>query len=143
MEHSKLISNFIAKLKIAYPYYFDKLSNDEFIGLVRIYQEELEKYDGKVLEIAYKNIIRNSKFMPSLKEIIDECEYSIDLNAKSVNNKIIEKMIEDGYFKNSNEIKKTYRFIKSGVIPNWLMEDMKKYKNKLLEYNKVELMEMN
>ena len=39
----------------------------------------------------------------------------------------IEKMIKAGYFKDSREIDKTYKFMEEGIIPKWLLEDMKKY----------------
>ena len=93
MEPSKSISTIIAKLKIAYSYYFKELSNEEFIGLISMYQEELENYNDLTLTTAIKTIIRNNKFMPTLKEIIDECERCRTYNGNS----ILEKMRNDGY----------------------------------------------
>ncbi len=123
MEQSKLISVVIARLKIAYPYYFKELTMEELAGLVSMYQEELSIYNEPTLMNAIKSIIRKNKFMPTLKEILDECE----LCKTSQKNIVIEKMIKAGYFKDSKEIDKTYKFMEEGIIPNWLLEDMKKY----------------
>ena len=147
MEQSKLISLIIAKLKIAYPYYFKDLTDEEFAGLFSLYQEELVgcEYNDETILTSIKYIIRQSKFMPSIKEILDECER----HKTYKQNYIIEKMINAGYFHDANEIDKTYRFIEQGIIPKWLLEDMKKYgyveetsllttqENKLLETKEV------
>ena len=139
MEHSKLISGMIAKFKIAYPYYFKDLKNEELIGMISMFQEELSGYNELTISNATKSIIRNNKFMPTLKEIIDECE-----KAKTYKtNAVIKKMIKAGYFKDPREIDKTYKFIEEGIIPDWLVEDMKKYgyeEEKSLEYNNFKLL---
>lgn len=139
MEHSKLISGMIAKFKIAYPYYFKDLKNEELIGMISMFQEELSGYNELTISNATKSIIRNNKFMPTLKEIIDECE-----KAKTYKtNAVIEKMIKAGYFKDPREIDKTYKFIEEGIIPDWLVKDMKKYgyeEEKSLEYNNFKLL---
>lgn len=139
MEHSKLISGMIAKFKIAYPYYFKDLKNEELIGMISMFQEELNGYNELTISNATKSIIRKNKFMPTLKEIIDECE-----NVRTYKiNVIIEKMKKAGYFKDPREIDKTYKFIEEGIIPDWLIEDMKKYgyeEEKSLGYNNLELL---
>lgn len=123
MEKSKLISNVIVRLRLAYPSYFNKLTNEELILLTQMYIDELSNYNENTLLIAIKNVIRNNKYMPSLNDIISECEKNKTHNA----NTIIESMIKDGYFKNANEIDKVYKFIEENNIPGWLKEDMKKY----------------
>lgn len=140
MEQSKLISSIIAKLKVAYPYYFKELTDEEFFGLITMYQEELSIYNEITLVTAVKSIIRKNKFMPTLKELLDECE----LCRTNKKNLVIEKMIEAGYFKNPREIDKTYHFLEEGIIPNWLLYDMKKYgydDEKLLKNNESKLLE--
>ena len=77
MEQSKLISIVIAKFKIAYPYYFKDLTDEEFLGLVSMYQEELGSFHPIALLNAIKVIIRNNKFMPTLADIIDEYRKSL------------------------------------------------------------------
>ena len=123
MEVSNLINNVVMRLKIAYPSYFSRLSNEELIALVQIYKEELNGYNDKVLNSAVRQLIRTSKYMPTLNEIINECEKNKSHNA----NEIIERMIADGYFKSPQEIDKAYKFIQENNIPSWLKEDMKKY----------------
>lgn len=123
MEQSKLISVIIVKFKIAYPYYFKELTDEELAGLIAMYQEELSCYNELTLVSAVKSIIRKNKFMPTLNELIEECE----LCKTTQKNIVIEKMIKAGYFKDSREIEKTYHFLEEGIIPNWLLEDMKKY----------------
>lgn len=71
MEQSKLISIVIANFKVAYPYYFSKLTDEEFIGLVGIYQEYFGTFNGNALILAVKKIIKKEKFMPTIADIID------------------------------------------------------------------------
>ncbi len=124
MEASKLISMLIAKLKIAYPYYFKELTDEEFLGLIAMYQEHLSEYDEETLSYAINSIIKKNKFIPTIKEIIDECE-SYSIKHKNV---VIEKMKELGYFKNEQEVDKIYQFMAKGIIPSWFLKDLEKYK---------------
>ncbi len=123
MEQSKSISLAIAKLKIAYPYYFNKLTNEEFIGLISMYQEYLSGYSEDTLLKAVKMLIGSKEFMPSIKEIIDACE------KESTKQKywILEKMAKDGYFKSVVEIDKANKYVSDDNIPNWLLKDMQEY----------------
>lgn len=123
MEQSKLISNVLLKLKLAYPSYFNKLTNEELIALAQMYKEELNKYDNKTLDLSIKELIRDNKYMPSLNEIIKTCEK----NNTHKTNLIIERMKQDGYFKNATELDKVYMWLDKGIIPSWLKEDMSKY----------------
>lgn len=123
MEKSNLISEVILRLKLAYPNYFTKLSNEELIVLAQMYKDSLEQYNEMTLSIAIKNLIKNNKFMPTINEIITECEKNKSHNA----NIIIERMKADGYFKSPQEIDKAYKFIQENNIPTWLKEDMKRY----------------
>lgn len=123
MEQSRLISSVIAKLKIAYPYYFKELKKEELAGMISMYQDFLSDYNELTLNSAIKSIISKSKYMPSMNELLEECE----LCKTTQKNIVIEKMIKAGYFKDSREIEKTYHFLEEGIIPKWLLEDMKKY----------------
>ena len=123
MEQSRLISSVIAKLKIAYPYYFKELKTEELAGMISMYQDFLLDYNELTLNSAIKSIISKSKYMPSINELLEECE----LCKTTQKNIVIEKMIKAGYFKDSREIEKTYHFLEEGIIPKWLLEDMKKY----------------
>ena len=123
MEQSKSISLVIAKLKIAYPYYFNKLTDEEFIGFISMYQEYLSDYSEDILLKAVKMLIGSKEFMPSIKEIIDTCE-KVSINQKYW---ILEEMAKDGYFKSVVEIDKANKYISDGNIPNWLLRDMQEY----------------
>lgn len=139
MEQSNIkITKLIAKLKIAYPHYFRDLKPEELIELYGLYQEELNIYDEDTLNKSIKQLIRTKQYMPSLNEIIEECEN----NKHTYKSKIVELMIQDNYFANDYEIEKICKWLEKGIIPNWFKEDMKKYETKLISNNKVELLGM-
>ena len=146
MEKSKLIGSLMIRLKTAYPYYFRDLKEEETLGMYAMYEEELSQYNEETLTSAIKEIIRTSKYMPSLNEIIEQCEKS----RVHQTNKIVEKMWEDGYFKKGTygeldesqayrNYNKTLKFIEEGIIPEWLREDMKKYYSQMLTNKEVKL----
>lgn len=72
METSKSVSLIIANLKVAYPYYFKDLTDEEFIGFISLYQENFGNCNSNLLLLTIKKIIRKSKFMPSIADIIEE-----------------------------------------------------------------------
>lgn len=134
MEQSKLISMIIVKFKIAYPYYFKELTDEELAGLIAMYQEELSCYNELTLVSAVKSIIRKKKFMPTLNELLEECEYSKTYRG----NEILSRMKDDGYFNYgavcelddthaTRNYEKALMWVEKGIIPTWLLEDMKKY----------------
>lgn len=142
MEQSKLISLLTAKLRIAYPSYFEKLTDEEFIEMLSMYKEELLCYSESVIAAAIKSIIKTNKFMPSIGEIIEACEKALMQQKLD----ILEKMKNDGYFKSDWELEKTYQFVAKGLIPDWLLNDMKKYgyiENNRLSNNENKLLEVN
>lgn len=142
MEQSKLISGVMAKLRIAYPYYFKDLDEELILGMVKVYQEQLVGYTSEIVLKAIDEIIRTSKFMPSIAEILEKC----DSQVKTYSYDILKIMSEDGYFKRSaygelddihatRNYEKATMWLSEGIIPEWLLEDMKKYgykTNKLL-----------
>ena len=94
-DKSKLISSFIAKLKMAYPYYFKDFNEEDTLDMVMMYQEMLGSYNEATLNEVAKKIITTKKSMPSIAEILEICE-----NTKVyVQNEIVEYMIQEGYFK--------------------------------------------
>lgn len=101
MEQSKLISCVIAKLKIAYSYYFNKLSKKDFVGMVTMYQEYLGNLNPKVLMMTLTKIIKKEKYMPSIPTILntyrkEACSYFIELinNTDVEDKKYLESMAE-------------------------------------------------
>lgn len=133
MEQSKL-SSAIAKLKIAYPYFFKELRTEELAGMISMYQEYLSEYNETTLSNAVKLIIRKNKFMPSIQELVDECERFKTYKK----NLILEKMRVDGYFKKCEfgeldsiqefrNYEKVLMWSEKDIIPSWLLEDMRAY----------------
>lgn len=134
MEQSKLISGMILKLKVAYPYFFKDLEDEEFVALTKMYQEQIIGYTPEIVLKAIDEIIRTSKFMPSIAEILDKC----DSSAKTYSYDILEKMKNDGYFKRgiygelddthaTRNYEKATMWLSKGIIPQWLLEDMMSY----------------
>lgn len=134
MEQSKLISGIILKLKVAYPYFFKDLEDEEFVALTKMYQEQIIGYTPEIVLKAIDEIIRTSKFMPSIAEILDKC----DSSAKTYSYDILEKMKNDGYFKRgaygelddthaTRNYEKATMWLSKGIIPQRLLEDMMSY----------------
>ena len=101
MEQSKLISCVIAKLKIAYPYYFNKLSKEDFVGMVTMYQEYLGNLNPNALMMTLKKIIKKEEYMPSIPTILntyrkEACSYFIELinNTDAEDKKYLKSMAE-------------------------------------------------
>jgi len=87
------------------------------------YYEFLQEYSYETFKAAVKNIIKKSKFLPKISELVEECE-----NCKEqVKFEVIEFMKAKGYFKASSEYDKTIMWYSKGITPEWLKEDMKKY----------------
>lgn len=138
MEQSKLISGVMAKLRIAYPYYFKDLDEELILGMVKVYQEQLVGYTPEIVLKAIDEIIKTSKFMPSIAEILERC----DSQVKTYSYDILKIMLEDGYFKRgaygeldnihaTRNYEKATMWLSKGIIPEWLLEDMKKYGYKI------------
>ena len=120
-------SNFAKLMKVlqaAYPYYFKDLSKENSLAFVQLYYSKLKKYDYQVAAKAIDNIITTNNYMPTLAEIIKEC----DKEYKIYNKKRIEQLYKQGYFKTDEEFGKAMMWLLEDkpLIPNWLQEDMKK-----------------
>ena len=96
-----------------------------------LHYDFLKEYDDEVFTKAVKNIIRKSKFLPKINELIEECEI-VKEEAKF---NILEIMKNDGYFKDIKEYEKATNFLKSGIIPAWFANDMNNYRNSQLTNN--------
>lgn len=100
--------------------------------------EFVKEYDYETFIKATKEIIRTSKFLPKIADLIETC----DKFKGSANKEVIDYMREVGYFKYSpyGEVTdekasrnycKALRFIELGVIPDWLQEDIDYYINQM------------
>ena len=96
-----------------------------------LHYDFLKEYEDEVFTKAVKNIIRKSKFLPKINELIEECE----IVKEEFKFNILEIMKNDGYFKNIREYEKATNFLKSGIIPEWFANDMNNYRNSQLTNN--------
>lgn len=90
-----------------------------------VFYDFLKDYDYSIFVEAIKSRIKSSSFLPKVNELIEECEKC----KKETNIKIVDVMKQNGYFKSPVEYEKTIGFIKAGVIPSWLQQDMNKFYN--------------
>lgn len=123
MEQSSFIK-LIKVLQAAYPYYFKDLSKEDSLAFIQLYYSKLKKYDYQVAAKAIDNIITNNNYMPTLAEIIKEC----DKEYRNYNKLRIEKLYKQGYFKTDEEFGKAMMWLleEKPIVPNWLENDMKK-----------------
>jgi len=134
MEQSSFVK-IIRVLQVAYPYYFNDMSKETSVAFMQLYFSKLKKYDYKVVSTAIDNIITDNKYMPTLAEVIKECEKQY----KEINMKRIQEMYKQGYFKTDQEYGKAMMWLleEKPIIPSWLQEDMKKISDiKLIENEK-------
>ena len=88
-----------------------------------LYYEFLQEYSYETFKTAVKNIIRTSKFMPKINELIAACD-----NAKTqVKFDVLEFMQNKGYFKAASEYEKASLFMERGNVPEWLQKDINEY----------------
>lgn len=100
--------------------------------------EFVKQYDYETFIKAVKELIRTSKFLPRIADLIEACEKY----KNSTNKNVVDYMREVGYFKYSpygevtdehasRNYSKALRFIEIGVIPDWLQEDIDYYLNQM------------
>lgn len=113
-------------LGLAYKQEFSKTETE-------VYYDFLKEYSYETFVNAIKNIIKTSKFLPKITELIEACE-----NAKSlVRFDVLEYMNKIGYFKDPSEYQKASLFMERGIVPSWLQEDINKY-YKMMISNRLE-----
>ena len=100
--------------------------------------EFVKQYDYETFIKAVKELIRTSKFLPRIADLIEACEKY----KNSTNKNVVDYMREVGYFKYSpygevtdehasRNYSKALRFIELGIIPDWLQEDIDYYVNQM------------
>lgn len=126
MEQSHL-SKVMAVLKVAYPYYFRKLNEEESRAFLSIYGKKLKDYEYSIVAKAIDVIITKSEFMPTISEVLTECDRQKRIYYKS----IIDEMYKQKYFKTDQEYGKalTWLFEEKPIIPEWLKKDVIAYSN--------------
>ena len=88
-----------------------------------VFYDFLKDYSYNTFVKAIKKRISNSSFSPKINELIAECESCKDEEKYD----IVEFMKMQGYFKDSREYDKTLTFLKRGIVPEWLKQDINKY----------------
>lgn len=83
----------------------------------------LREYSYETFVAAIKSIIRKSKFLPKITELLEECEKF----KEQIKFNVIEFMNSKGYFKHIREYEKATDFMTRGIVPEWLQEDINKY----------------
>jgi hypothetical protein len=117
-------SKIVNVLKIAYPYYFKDMNDNNSVMFNQLYYNKLKKYDYKIVSSVIDNIITKSNYMPTLAEIIGECEkkqkelYTLKLNY----------LYKNGYFKTDEEYGKASMWLLSDtpIIPEWFKKELDK-----------------
>lgn len=124
MEQSNLSKIFKA-LKLAYPYYFKTLTEEDSTMFLQLYYSKLKKYRYEIVSNAIDNLITTNDFMPSLAEVIKEC----DRQSKYYYKETLEKMYKQGYFKTDEEYGKAIMWLLEDkpIIPEWLKTDVDKF----------------
>ena len=93
----------------------------------------LKEYNYETFVKAIKSIIKKSKFLPKITELLEECEN----NKGQVIYDVLEYMRKMGYFKIPEEYDKATHFMELGIIPEWLQEDINEY-YKMMVNNRLE-----
>ena len=88
-----------------------------------VFYDFLKDYNYNVFVKAIKKRILKSSFPPKINELVAECEECKDEEKYEV----VEFMKVQGYFKDVREYDKTLMFLKRGVVPEWLKQDINKY----------------
>lgn len=129
MEQSNL-SKIVNVLRIAYPYYFKDMEKESTIMFNQLYYSKLKKYDYTVVSSAINKIIEKSEFMPTIAEILTEC----DKETRRLYKIKIDKMYANGFFKTDQEYGKALQWLfeDKPIVPNWLLEEINGYEEKLL-----------
>lgn len=88
-----------------------------------LHYEFLREYSSETFKTAIKSIIRTSKYIPKINELIEAC----DKAKEQVRFDILEFMRTKGYFKVPIEYEKASLFMERGNVPEWLQKDINEY----------------
>lgn len=102
---------------------------------ISYWYKHFENTNKDILSKAIKKIVKNNRYMPSIAEILKECDIQKKQNAIN----IIQQMKNNGYFKQELEYEKAIKWVEKENIPTWFLNDMKNYYNKFLENKELKL----
>lgn len=102
--------------------------------------EFVKEYDYDTFIRATKEIVRTSKFVPKIADLIEVCEKQKEVKKRE----ILDYMKEEGYFylsyrpehkldeaQATRNYMKAINFLERGIIPDWFREDINYYYNKM------------
>lgn len=115
MKEEELMKG-LTYLGMAYGKEYTKIELDQ-------HYDFLKDYSYETFIVAIKSIIRTSKFLPKITELLEECEK----HKEQVKNDVVEFMRKQGYFKIPVEYEKVSRWLEIGIIPEWFRNDMNRY----------------
>lgn len=128
------ITKGLSYLGIAYGKEYTKIE-------VQQHYDFLKEYSYETFIKATKNIIRNSKFLPKINELLEECERQ----KTEMKFDIIEFMNKQGYFKDIKEYEQANLFMSENIMPEWFKNDINKYceimKQEKLEHKEILMIE--
>ena len=93
----------------------------------------LREYSYQTFVEAVKSIIRKSKFLPKITELLEECEK----HKEHTKFEVLEFMKNKGYFKATSEYEKAIRYLETNVIPEWFRNDLNEH-YKMMQQVKLE-----
>lgn len=88
-----------------------------------LHYDFLKEYNYETFVKAIKSIIKKSKFLPKITELLEECEK----HKGQSRYEILEFMNQRGYFKSSIEFGKAAKWLETGIVPEWFKNDMNEY----------------
>lgn len=83
----------------------------------------LREYNYQTFVEAVKSIIRKSKFLPKITELLEECEKY----KEHTKFEVLEFMKSKGYFKATSEYEKAIKYLETNVIPEWFRNDLNEH----------------
>ncbi|MFQ9519814.1 MAG: replicative helicase loader/inhibitor [Turicibacter sp.] len=112
-------------LTVAYP----KFEVDQMT--MEVWYSFFEDIRADVFIAAVKSFVRNSKFAPTVTELLKHCEESKMI----ILNDTLKLMYQQGYFHQGVDDNQAYRnyekanqWLQRGTEPEWLKEDMRRYR---------------
>lgn len=93
----------------------------------------LREYNYQTFVEAVKSIIKKSKFLPKITELLEECEK----HKEHTKFEVLEFMKSKGYFKATNEYEKAIKYLETNVIPEWFRNDLNEH-YKMMQQVKLE-----
>lgn len=98
--------------------------------------EFIKEYNYETFIKAVKELIRTSKFLPKIADLIETCEKQ----KEAIKIEVVEYMKNDGYFTQngflddtqaSKNYNKTISWLECGTTPEWLKNDINLYYQKM------------